>query len=237
MALVLLLCCQATQHRKKEATELALEHFDQFYSPVYGKLWPSIRISLLSPQKYCALVNNFHASPDAVTEELQSRGAYNFLTGANPLKHVYRQTPNGDETKETLLQRNESNRLMDSTNTRDVDSADPEIEAAKERASDSPENMEDNNIGRLPEEPMTRLNQDLYSSFVPAQKVYSDKQLLKDQEVSQNIYEPLNIEVPVIEDSMIRIPKHLKVFIHRLGDVSDFPAPKKDKSGLLGKYK
>jgi hypothetical protein len=45
--------------KPKTNSELALQHFDIFYSKFYGQLWPSIRISLLSQQKYCALLNNY----------------------------------------------------------------------------------------------------------------------------------------------------------------------------------
>ncbi|XP_064606319.1 5-methylcytosine rRNA methyltransferase NSUN4-like isoform X2 [Liolophura sinensis] len=169
-------------------------------------------------------------------EELQSRGAYNFLTGTNSFKHVYRSCQNVNENEGTSSQRKENNLLMENSNIQDVASTDLAKESREENTSYSPENTEDCDAGRTPAEPTTRLNQDLYSSFIPAQKVYSDRQLLKDQEVSQSIYEPLNIEVPVIEDSMIKIPKHLKVFVHPFGDVSDFPAPKRDQCGMLEYY-
>lgn len=37
----------------------ALDHFDGLYSNVYGKVWPSIRLGLLSPKKSCAILNTF----------------------------------------------------------------------------------------------------------------------------------------------------------------------------------
>lgn len=40
------------------------------YSVQFGDLWPSIRVSLLSEQKYGALVNNF-AAGDHVSAELE----------------------------------------------------------------------------------------------------------------------------------------------------------------------
>ena len=39
--------------------DLAMQHFDNFYSKVYGENWPSIRVGLLTPNKYSAIVNNF----------------------------------------------------------------------------------------------------------------------------------------------------------------------------------
>ena len=41
-------------------TNLALDHFDQFYSAIYKESkWGSIRLGLLSKPKHAALVNNF----------------------------------------------------------------------------------------------------------------------------------------------------------------------------------
>ena len=37
----------------------ALEHFDDVYGSFYGRLWPSIRLALLSQPKHCALINYF----------------------------------------------------------------------------------------------------------------------------------------------------------------------------------
>ncbi|KFM60441.1 putative methyltransferase NSUN4, partial [Stegodyphus mimosarum] len=46
---------------KQQATELALNHFDQFYGPVF-KNWASIRLGLLCPHNYCAVTNVFAES-------------------------------------------------------------------------------------------------------------------------------------------------------------------------------
>ena len=37
----------------------ALTHFDQFYSAVYKTKWNSMRLGLMSKQKYAVIVNNF----------------------------------------------------------------------------------------------------------------------------------------------------------------------------------
>ena len=48
------------------------------YSVQFGDLWPSIRVSLLSEQKYGALVNNF-AAGDHVSAELEQLKARDFV--------------------------------------------------------------------------------------------------------------------------------------------------------------
>ncbi|KAB1268647.1 5-methylcytosine rRNA methyltransferase NSUN4 [Camelus dromedarius] len=71
----------ATTEPKFPATRLALQNFDMTYSVQFGDLWPSIRVSLLSEQKYGALVNNF-AAQDHVSAELEQLSARDFVKEA-----------------------------------------------------------------------------------------------------------------------------------------------------------
>uniref|UniRef100_A0A8D1F568 5-cytosine rRNA methyltransferase NSUN4 n=1 Tax=Sus scrofa TaxID=9823 RepID=A0A8D1F568_PIG len=72
---------QAATEPKFPATRLALQNFDMTYSMQFGDLWPSIRVSLLSEQKYGALVNNF-AAWDHVSTELEQLNAKDFVNEA-----------------------------------------------------------------------------------------------------------------------------------------------------------
>jgi hypothetical protein len=56
--------------RKKTACNLALEHFDDFYKNVFEEKWASMRVALLSPNKYCAVVNNY-SDTDRITSFLE----------------------------------------------------------------------------------------------------------------------------------------------------------------------
>ncbi|XP_074190765.1 5-cytosine rRNA methyltransferase NSUN4 isoform X2 [Rhinolophus sinicus] len=72
----------AATEPKFPATRLALQNFDLTYSVQFGELWPSIRVSLLSEQKYGALVNNFGAW-DHVSAELEQLNARDFVNKAH----------------------------------------------------------------------------------------------------------------------------------------------------------
>lgn len=65
------------------------------YGVQFGDLWPSIRVSLLSEQKYGALVNNF-ASWDHVSAELEQLNARDFVNKA--LSHEELESENGRTT-------------------------------------------------------------------------------------------------------------------------------------------
>ncbi|XP_069498374.1 5-methylcytosine rRNA methyltransferase NSUN4 isoform X2 [Ambystoma mexicanum] len=61
-------------------TKLALQYFDMNYNTHFDDVWPSIRIGLLSEQKYGALINNFSVS-EKVMEKLELLGAQDFVFG------------------------------------------------------------------------------------------------------------------------------------------------------------
>ncbi|XP_047373664.1 5-methylcytosine rRNA methyltransferase NSUN4 isoform X2 [Sciurus carolinensis] len=71
----------AATEPKFPASQLALQNFDMTYSVQFGDLWPSIRVSLLSEQKYGALVNNF-AAWDHVSAKLEQLSARDFVNDA-----------------------------------------------------------------------------------------------------------------------------------------------------------
>lgn len=67
----------AATRAKTPSTLLALRHFDSTYNSQLGKLWPSVRVALLSERKYGALLNNF--SHGACLEDLNAQGCSDFI--------------------------------------------------------------------------------------------------------------------------------------------------------------
>lgn len=61
---------QSVIKKKTHPKDKALEHFDDFYGSVYGKQWKSMRLALLSPHKYMAIVNNF-SNAEKISQELE----------------------------------------------------------------------------------------------------------------------------------------------------------------------
>lgn len=45
--------------QQKTPSMLALDHFDFYYAPLFGKKWPSIRLGLLCQHKFVAVMNRF----------------------------------------------------------------------------------------------------------------------------------------------------------------------------------
>ncbi|KAJ3595384.1 hypothetical protein NHX12_004688 [Muraenolepis orangiensis] len=69
----------ATSLPRYPATNMALQNFDATYSLQLGRLWPSVRCSLLSERKYGALINNFSDHQDVVSD-LQDNGCLDFVS-------------------------------------------------------------------------------------------------------------------------------------------------------------
>ncbi|KAF4076297.1 hypothetical protein AMELA_G00212780 [Ameiurus melas] len=77
----------ASTRAKVPATNLALQHFDATYKKYFGELWPSVRIGMLSEQKYGALMNNFASNADVIST-LQSQGCRDFIRAEGRDAHV-----------------------------------------------------------------------------------------------------------------------------------------------------
>lgn len=61
---------------KKTSIHRALEHFDDFYKSVYGPAWPGIRASLLTENKFAAIVNN-NGDAEETRQTIELSGAVN----------------------------------------------------------------------------------------------------------------------------------------------------------------
>jgi hypothetical protein len=64
---------------KKSAKNLALEYFDFFYANTYETEWNSVRLAMLTGQKYVALVNNYSLESDRIRSELERAAAFDML--------------------------------------------------------------------------------------------------------------------------------------------------------------
>ncbi|VDP49949.1 unnamed protein product [Heligmosomoides polygyrus] len=63
----------------KTPSVVALDHCDFYYGPMFGNRWPSIRLGLLTPNKYIAVVNTFSKACDAHEELLTDLSTMDLL--------------------------------------------------------------------------------------------------------------------------------------------------------------
>ncbi|XP_070701561.1 5-methylcytosine rRNA methyltransferase NSUN4 [Pempheris klunzingeri] len=77
----------ATTRAKYPPTSLALQHFDATYGVELGKLWPSVRVALLSERKYGALLNNYYHG--AALEDFEAQGCRDFISDRDTEGRVF----------------------------------------------------------------------------------------------------------------------------------------------------
>lgn len=234
---------QAVNRPRRTHSQLALDHFDMFYQPVFGKKWPSIRIALLTTQKYCALVNHF-AELETILK-LQQLGAGNvadlvrkrvdiFNRSTEKTIHKGREdyskmeairTENTQCNKHTLENQN-WHKTYNITNDKETF---VNVENQKDKFNDDHNSSTRTNVER----DLLSEDSDLYT-FVPADKVYSEPELLLQEEIKQSTFTLSDVPINVMPDQ-ISVPADLKFFVYPKGETKDFPTPQPDKAGLLGR--
>lgn len=64
---------------KHSAKKLALEYFDFFYGATFKDEWHSMRLAMLTGQKYMAVVNNYSDDLATIQASLQKQAALNMF--------------------------------------------------------------------------------------------------------------------------------------------------------------
>uniref|UniRef100_A0A7E4VIT1 NOL1/NOP2/Sun domain family member 4 n=1 Tax=Panagrellus redivivus TaxID=6233 RepID=A0A7E4VIT1_PANRE len=63
----------------KTPSTLALDNFDFYYGPLFGDQWPSIRLGLLTPNKFVAVLNRFSMDAEVNAQILKDLGTTNIM--------------------------------------------------------------------------------------------------------------------------------------------------------------
>ncbi|XP_076337663.1 5-methylcytosine rRNA methyltransferase l(2)10685 isoform X2 [Tachypleus tridentatus] len=218
---------------KRWSTDLAIQHFDDFYSSVFGKQWPSIRLALLCPHKYFAVINWF--SNQKETKNILYRlGALNLRdvylsfnintqnsvtdqseSGSDPIAVYQTETPNQTISVEV-------------ENQSDISSDDSEVtgySSSCNESIESPRFISPNNLMRLAEH-----------DYMPVTKLRYQEEIVSEKEYFDFYQSQMNEPFSVEQEKELNFPEHLSAWFFPRGDLSDFPSPKHDSLGLLGYY-
>lgn len=212
-----LLFIQASNKKTKLPRELALDHFDLYYKPFFHQLWPSIRIALLSRQKYCAVINNFVGDQQKIILELAE-------LGASDLINLARNTVATESFSLLKKDRSVHSRASENSQLKSIfDDAGLKITGSAGLNSES---------GQINLSPKTNIY-----DFMPVKKILSEREQMKLEEVEQNFHRPALIPVEVIPSRPIRFPRSLQPFTVARGDVSSFSPAARDENGKLSNFK
>ncbi|XP_027200613.2 5-methylcytosine rRNA methyltransferase l(2)10685 [Dermatophagoides pteronyssinus] len=211
-------------------TELALRHFDNFYGKIYEKQWQSIRLGLLSPKKYAAIVNNF-VDFESTEIELRQIGAYNlrYIYDKN-LRKIIKQLK-----REEFIQ---SRKLMVKNNNNDDHDESIIIPSELEQTESETENIEafftDVQESEL-EHNQASLHLDL-SQFVPVTELKYREEIVDDREYFEFYNTNHELVVDHIEQTNIEMPILLNLYLFRRNDFTQFPAAKLCQTNLFNYY-
>ncbi|GAV02944.1 hypothetical protein RvY_13446-2 [Ramazzottius varieornatus] len=206
---------------KIKPSTLAMTAFDGIYgNGPYEKNWKSIRLALLSSQKYAAVVNNYSGNRDTMDTFFRELGAlplndyFQPVPEAPIVKELSKDNPTADSGVEESLH-DRLRKMSKRVSIRARDEKSVEVKAEEESKEEGEA-----------EEP---------SEFMPASPVVEeDIHARPDAQPRQPRRSEVTTLIP--DTSVLEIPQYLQAYVFPRGDVSRFPAPNYDRTGFCDYY-
>ena len=220
------------QKTAKKGKDLCLDHFDIYYKKNFEKIWPSLRLALLSRPKFCALINNY-GDPETAAKRLIDMGCYSIRKKHSESYEKYNSVSNEVPFR--------FNNMVEST-PKSVDTLPPTYKSENLRTL-TPEEAADRII--LPQEMILQgggsdidaASASMYD-FVPSTKIKGMEDFVEDSEY----YDKFNnrkgpntaMPVEIKEHSLITFPTHLEAYTFATG-ATDMRLEPPEK-GILGTF-
>lgn len=219
----------SVQKKNKTGTTRALEHFDEYYTPVYKKKWPEIRKALLGKQKHVAVLNNY-SDTEPTIKFLLAKGALNMRTLFD-LEKGHLQDEYTKNKRQRDLQRIWESEKEETTNP-DIKSVEKQ-EKSSFSLSHSLDNAQIDSSRIIDGHNSTSI---LYE-FVPATKIKGREHFIPENE-GTNIYQDSNqIEnFMAVEEDTISFPEHLNIFCFEEANGTIFANPRRGSTQVLNYY-
>ncbi|KAI6225024.1 SAM-MT-RSMB-NOP domain-containing protein [Aphelenchoides besseyi] len=207
----------APNRAQKTPSMMAIDHFDFYYGPIFGKQWPSIRLGLLTPHKFVAVLNRLSTKAEvntAILRNLSTVDLVQTLTHGKPLAYERIAKKAGVD----LQQLQATNTLNDQPDAVDIDKI---YDNAEELGG--PSRLE----GGLEE----FQKPDGEITFGQLQLGRDSLEATRRKEIAITGLEHIGQELDTIDD-LLYYPRQLQLFCYQRDDLSDFPAPIKDENGI-----
>ncbi|EFO22986.2 hypothetical protein LOAG_05500 [Loa loa] len=199
----------------KTPTTIAMDNFDFYYGPVYGNDWPSIRLGLLTPNKYFAVLNKFARNREENEALLKDLGAFNVLEKIQ--RQIVKKNNTHEEYEEPVLS-GDTSEAKDSINVQKIQ-IQSELDSAYMRGEGGLGYFrQSGEITSLEER--TRL------------KTQSSKDV-NIKKINITGFEGQYVELPT-KSHTLTYPAELAIYSFPKGDLSDYPSPPKDEVGTPG---
>ena len=244
--------------KKKSQTDKALNHFDEFYSTVYGNNWEHIRAALLNERhKYVAVVNNF-SDTDIIRSELE-------LLGAVHLKSLYEVHKENTERYKIIK---ESQNLNESDNFNEsvsdlvtkahlakLESIYPEDhphlhellkseDTKSHTKDDAPQEIKLHSIEQELNDVQidhsrvvdSNVNLSLLQEYIPATKIKGLDDWVLESDQFKFYTQAQDFKIEVVKESTLSFPEHLHVYTFEGGNFTKFPHPPLGPTGVRDYY-
>lgn len=230
-------------NKLNRCTELSLNHFDGLYGKVYGKDWPSIRLGLLSPKKYCAILNSFVDNQEHHDRLVDEFGALDLQRYYKKHLHHYVRCKLRDELlsnkrarKRELMAKNEDVSL-ESINLESVevsDISDSELKLAQttdaeggfSTAEDLQAMFSDRRMDDDEKYFINQANVNLsLEDFMPATELIFQEDVSDEMEYYDSYQDGLELDIEQRDEPTLEFNNHLKIYSFPRGRCSSFEAP------------
>uniref|UniRef100_A0A8D8M1X6 NOL1/NOP2/Sun domain family member 4 n=1 Tax=Cacopsylla melanoneura TaxID=428564 RepID=A0A8D8M1X6_9HEMI len=254
----------ANKLRKTNPANLALKHFDETYQKMFKHEWPSVRLALLTQNKYVALVNNF-GDVEQTMEQLENLGALNvrqvYDIHREKLKEKEENKKKSTSSSTTNKEYKES--LMKMTqNIEDIEDTgqDAKNEIRRGRPKEEEEDEEEDSVASSERAGYSYRNQSLQASmdsaeldkdrmvsprdtastglqdFIPATQLKGMDEFLTDAELMESYRPSDEVDFKTVPEKELHISPYLQAYTFPIGDISEFPAPRRGVTGVFNYY-
>lgn len=229
---------QAKLRKTHFPRDMAMQHFDNFYAKVYPYNWQSSRIALLSPHKYCAVVNNF-GDEETTATELETLGTIDigkYYKRHHKKHHRYlRRMEILKEKREKKIKAMAEEMGVDpSTIDPETvvvsDVSDSELKGLSSTGSEAEDFIEmfDTELeqkegkSKFVNAASTNIN---LNDFMPATEMKYQEQVITDRGYFDFYQSEVDIPIDIIKQDTLEFPEQLKAYTYRRRDLSTFPQP------------
>ncbi|XP_075233973.1 5-methylcytosine rRNA methyltransferase l(2)10685 isoform X2 [Lycorma delicatula] len=230
----------AVEKKNQTAIYKALEHFDDFYSSVYGKTWKSIRVALLSPQKYCAVINNYDNS-EATATLLKNEGAFNMRDAIkgqkNQLKKQSEELKRKKELDAVHAMDRKLEKITQNKEHEELQTLYPKNVCIPDQVIDKEFLCNDNSIDWSRQiDSKSGLSTTALYDFIPTSKLKGREDWVSESEHYSYYEKYLKVPIDVAHEDDLNFPEHLQVYSFETSNVSSFQEPQRGSTGVFNYY-
>lgn len=243
--------------KKVSSIDRALEHFDDFYKSVYGPLWPGIRASLLSENKFAALVNNY-GDAEETREQIELNGGINVRTlfeayydskvNVNDIDRL-NQVTKIDKAVDRFVQ-NKQKSEMKAIYQEHVEEEEEKL--ALEKRTDPSRVIDMDDVVDYKKSLEKSLKEDSeydfnrmisaevgvmgLQEFIPATKLKGMEDFIPESDHYQYYNTSVDFPLKFEPETDFVFPKMLDIFIYPKGDISRYSRPKNSSTKVLSHF-